>query len=149
MTGDMADFFREFYWVYEREVYKEVTLTPLADVYFSGLKGLLLRHGDKQFVLILLALGLAILLFALANYVNLTVAQAGFRTREMAARRLLGATRRKVFVRMMSSLRSRASSRSSWRRGWPPTSPRGRTHCWRRATPTSPPTSRGRCRSGC
>ena len=35
------------------------------------------------------------------NYINLTVAQAGFRAREMAARRLLGASRGDIFLKWM------------------------------------------------
>lgn len=41
--------------------------------------------------MILFGVGAVILLFAVMNYINLTVAQTGFRAKEMAARRLLGA----------------------------------------------------------
>lgn len=42
-----------------------------------------------------------ILLFAIINYINLTVAQAGRRAKEMATRRLLGSSRVELFLRLM------------------------------------------------
>ena len=49
--------------------------------------------------MILLGVGLVVLVFAVMNYINLTVAQSGFRAREMAARRLLGASRGNIFLK--------------------------------------------------
>lgn len=49
-----------------------------------------LQTGDKSLLGILLAVVLAILMFAVTNYINLTVANTGFRAKEMATRRLLG-----------------------------------------------------------
>ncbi|MDR2806228.1 MAG: FtsX-like permease family protein [Dysgonamonadaceae bacterium] len=51
--------------------------------------------------MILLSVGLLILAFAVINYINLTVAQAGFRAREMAMRRLLGSSRKELFVQLI------------------------------------------------
>ena len=51
--------------------------------------------------MILLSVGLLILLFAVINYVNLTVAQTGFRAKEMATRRLLGSSRKELFSRLI------------------------------------------------
>ena len=66
-------------------------LIPLSELYFSGLEGCgLVSLGDQTLVTILFAVGLVILLFAVMNYVNLTVAQSGYRAREMATRRLFG-----------------------------------------------------------
>ncbi|MDR1895588.1 MAG: ABC transporter permease [Prevotellaceae bacterium] len=100
-TEDMTDFFKEIFWIFQREMAKKVNLTPLKEVYFSDMKGYSLRRGDRQFVTVLFSVGLAILLFALTNYINLTVAQAGFRAREMAVRRLFGASRGELFARII------------------------------------------------
>ena len=43
-----------------------------------------------NFVMLFLAAGILLLVFALFNYISLTVAQIGFRANEMATRRLLG-----------------------------------------------------------
>ena len=61
-----------------------------------------MQMGDLTLVKILLAVGIAILLFSIMNYVNLTVAQSGYRAREMATRRLFGCTRGTVGVNMFT-----------------------------------------------
>lgn len=45
---------------------------------------------DFNFVMLFLAAGILLLVFAVLNYISLTVAQIGFRANEMATRRLLG-----------------------------------------------------------
>lgn len=83
---DMLAYFKEMYWPYMGNVRSRVTLTPLRDAYFSPLNdGYSLRHGSWAFVMILFGVGAVILLFAVMNYINLTVAQTGFRAKEMAA----------------------------------------------------------------
>ncbi|MCC8096258.1 MAG: ABC transporter permease [Tannerellaceae bacterium] len=102
-ADDMADYFREIFWLYQRNIYSNVLFLPLKDVYFSKLNnsGYLLRNGDSQFVVILLSIGILILIFAIINYINLTVAQTGFRAKEMATRRLLGSSRKELFLRLI------------------------------------------------
>ncbi|GHT06253.1 ABC transporter permease [Bacteroidia bacterium] len=100
-TEDMLSFFKEIYWIYKQNIRTEVTLTPLKEVYFSDLRGSELEHGDWKFVMILMSVGVLILLFAVINYINLTVAQAGFRAKEMAMRRLLGSSRKELFARLI------------------------------------------------
>ena len=60
-----------------------------------------LRKGDWRFVIVLMSVGFFILIFAVINYINLTVAQAGFRAKEMATRHLLGSSRGELFMRLM------------------------------------------------
>lgn len=102
-TGDMADYFREIFWLYKRNINTIVQFVPLQEVYFSSLNdsGYLLRKGDSQFVVILLSIGILILVFAIINYINLTMAQIGFRAKEMATRRLLGSSRGELFMRLI------------------------------------------------
>ena len=52
-------------------------------------------------MIVLMSVGLLILIFSVINYINLTVAQAGFRAKEMATRRLLGSLRGELFMRLM------------------------------------------------
>lgn len=61
-----------------------------------------LRHGDKQLIGVLWVLALVILFFALFNHINLSVAQAEFRYREAATRRLVGASRLSVRLRFLA-----------------------------------------------
>ena len=51
------------------------------------------RHGDKKTLRILLLVGLLLLLSAIFNYANLSVALTGKRAKEMAVRQLNGASR--------------------------------------------------------
>lgn len=77
-------------------------ITRLDKLYFSGLNAFLMQTGNLTLVKILFAVGIAILLFSIMNYINLTVAQSGYRAREMATRRLFGCTRGAVGVSMFS-----------------------------------------------
>ena len=97
---DMLAFFKEIYWPYQGNVVSQVRLVPLRELYFEPVNNTnKLAHGSRSFLYILLGVGLVVLVFAVMNYINLTVAQAGFQAREMAARRLLGAPRGNIFLK--------------------------------------------------
>lgn len=69
----------------------KAAIIPLDDLMFAPQNtGAGLQTGDKSLLGILLAVVMAILMFAVTNYINLTVANTGFRAKEMATRRLLG-----------------------------------------------------------
>ena len=89
-------------------------ITRLDRLYFSGLSAYAgLRLGNLTLVRVLFAVALVILLFSIMNYVNLTVAQAGYRAREMATRRLFGCTAQERWLRAASSAATRAKSAST------------------------------------
>ncbi len=99
-TPDILSFFKEIYWPYKGNVYSQVRLISLRELYFDPVNNSYeLAHGSRSFMLILLGVGLVVLVFAVMNYINLTVAQAGFRAHEMAARRLLGASQGNIFLK--------------------------------------------------
>ncbi|MDR2083507.1 MAG: ABC transporter permease [Bacteroidales bacterium] len=98
---DMLNLFHEIYWPYEMGHWKKVLLTPMRDVYFSDIYTNGFNHGNKTLVLILISVSALILIFAIINYINLTVAQSSFRAKEMATRRLLGASRLSVFTKLI------------------------------------------------
>ncbi|MDO5489498.1 MAG: ABC transporter permease [Bacteroidaceae bacterium] len=77
------------------------SLSPLAENYFSEYDSNVCRRGEPELVMLIAIIGLIILAFAVMNYINLTVAQAGRRAKEMATRRLLGSQKRDIMVRMM------------------------------------------------
>lgn len=80
---------------------KGSTLTRMDDIYFSNLGGMF-RHGNRKMVDILLIIGLVLLFSALLNYINLTVAQISKRAKEMATRRMMGATGGGIILRYVS-----------------------------------------------
>lgn len=100
-TADMEAYLKDIFWIYNKGIYNKVLLNPLPDFYFSDMPSYTLAKGDRQFVLILLSVGILILLFAITNYINLTVAQTAFRAKEMATRRLLGSSRKELFMRLI------------------------------------------------
>lgn len=71
---------------------KGSTLTRLDHLYLNdAMKSYTsLRKGSHQQVVLLFLLAVVLLVSAVFNYINLTVAQAGKRAKEMATRRLLG-----------------------------------------------------------
>ena len=84
------------------EEYK-VSIVPLKDIMFAPQndgKGVL--KGDKTRLRIMLAAVLAILFFAISNYINLTVANTGFRAKEMATRRLFGSSQHRISLELIA-----------------------------------------------
>ncbi len=81
----------------------KATVIPLDDVMFAPQNtGAGLQTGDKSLLGILLAVVLAILMFAVTNYINLTVANTGFRAKEMATRRLLGSNGLGIYLELIA-----------------------------------------------
>ena len=99
----MLALFKEHLFQYENEERKDVVLIPLRDVMLSplnsGSEGL--EKGNRNLASIMITIAIAILVFAVFNYINLTVAQTGFRAKEMASRKLLGASQTQVSFRLM------------------------------------------------
>ncbi|WP_195372703.1 MULTISPECIES: ABC transporter permease [Parabacteroides] len=99
---DILSYFQEMFWIYKQGMSKTVDLVPLDELYFNDSNEFgAINTGNKRFVIVLLSVGILILIFAIFNYINLTVAQAGQRAKEMATRRLLGSSRGELFARLM------------------------------------------------
>ena len=82
---------------------KNLNFTPLKDVMFSPQNsGTGMQKGDKSRLHILLAAVLAILFFAISNYINLTVANTGFRAKEMATRKLFGSSQNDISLKLIA-----------------------------------------------
>ena len=79
------------------------TLTRFDKLYFTDLESYSpLRKGDRKVVEILLIVALVLLVSAIFNYINLTVAQTGRRAREMSTRRLLGESAGSIVLRYIN-----------------------------------------------
>lgn len=80
----------------------DVTITPLREIMFAPQNsGRGTERGDGSRLHILLAAVLAILFFAVSNYINLTVANTSFRAKEMATRRLFGGTGIQISLKLI------------------------------------------------
>lgn len=103
-TADMDKYQKEFFPFFQMDEFTVHTkLTPLSEYYFSRLDGsAALVRGDAKTIRLLALIGFVILLFAVFNYINLTNAISDKRFREMAMRRLVGASRGNIVARLMS-----------------------------------------------
>ena len=85
------------------KIHHEFTMTPLTDIKFAPQNdGNRMVKGDKTRYYILLTAVLAILFFAITNYINLTVANTGFRAKEMATRRLFGSNQWRITLKLIA-----------------------------------------------
>lgn len=86
------------FWMFREKYARNVYFEPLSESYLSTVPPRAFQQSnDRRFLNTLLATTLLILAFAMINYINLSVAQAGFRARESSVRRLLGGTRWQLF----------------------------------------------------
>ncbi|WP_257666708.1 FtsX-like permease family protein [Parapedobacter tibetensis] len=75
------------------------SLLPLTDMHFNG------RYGgtmQKSLLIILAIIGTAVLLMALLNYVNLSIAQYARRSSEFGTRKVLGSSRWQLFMQLIT-----------------------------------------------
>lgn len=85
--------------VWEGMEKEKIGLHNLRQAYFNtnSLPPDYARTNSPALLIVMMVTGLLILAFAVINYVNLSVAQAGFRMKESALRHLLGAPKREGF----------------------------------------------------
>lgn len=78
-------------------------LIPLTALHFDNhLSDSIFEHGNIQVVTIFSLLGFVILLVACINYVNLTTAKAGLRSKEVSIRKIVGAERWQLFLQFVA-----------------------------------------------
>ena len=104
-TGDMIDYLKTFFWIYQMEAAKELTLTPFSTLYYDAMECSLgqedINHGSREMAHLYVVVALLVLVFAIFNYVNLSVSLTTERSKEMATRRLLGLSRLQVFGKLI------------------------------------------------
>ena len=79
-------------------------LQPLLDIhlYAENLDADRARRGDRQLVLLLLAIAVGIILMASINFMNLATARSADRAREIGVRKSFGAHRRQLMFQFLS-----------------------------------------------
>ena len=102
---DILNWLEENFWMYKSNC-DQVRIIPLREVYFLKEGNFdwtgTIHFGNRDFVNLLLAMCLLLLAFAVLNYINMTTALTGFRAKEMATRRLVGADKRGIFLKVIS-----------------------------------------------
>ncbi len=74
-------------------------LLPLKDLYFRTPTFYeYLRFGNRSFTYIMLSVGLVILIMAVINFINITIAQISFRVKEIGIKKILGGGRFNLYT---------------------------------------------------
>ena len=101
----ILDWLENNFWVYKSN-HDQVRIIPLRDMYFLENGNFdwtgTIHFGSRELVNLLLAMCLLLLAFAVLNYINMTTALTGFRAKEMATRRLVGADKRSISLKVIS-----------------------------------------------
>jgi putative ABC transport system permease protein len=93
--------FKKNYWLYKEGWASIVEFTPLKELYFSSKIGNGTQSNSKSLIVILSVIVLLILFLAIGNYINLTIAQATFRAKEVAIKKLLGSSKKQLFFQFI------------------------------------------------
>ena len=104
LEDKMEDVVRKEDFLYVYGLLKDFLLTPFDKISSSIVETTAPFEGlmDASFIKLFTAAGIFLLLFAVLNYISLTVAQTGFRAKEMASRRLLGTQQAGIIARYIS-----------------------------------------------
>ena len=87
--------------IYGQSFFEHLELSRYDELFFKETEGFF-RHGDKATLRILMLVGLLLLLSAILNYINLSVALTGKRAKEMAVRQLSGASRAGIVLKYVA-----------------------------------------------
>ena len=102
--AEILNWCEENFWM-DKNQYNAVRIIPLKEMYFLASANKdwtgTVQFGNRRFVNLLLAMCLLLLAFAVLNYINMTTALTGFRAKEMATRRLVGADKRGIFFKII------------------------------------------------
>ena len=97
-SPQVLELFMKDYWMYNGGYAKTVVFEPLADNYFSHIRGRAIRQNSKTLITVLFSIVILILVLAIINYMNLTIAQSGTRVKEISIKKLLGSSRKQLIV---------------------------------------------------
>ena len=87
---------REFSQMYQNYKPERSLTIPFMELYFTNGNNTVTKHGNSTLVYVLIAVGILLLISALFNYINLSVALAGKRAKEMAIRSTLGEPKSRI-----------------------------------------------------
>lgn len=99
----LLDLFKEEFWYFKQGYSDDLDFMTLKDVYFDaeGAGYFQMNHNNRTTITVYMAIAILILVIALLNYINLTVAQAGFRGKESAIKKLLGSSKTRLVSQLL------------------------------------------------
>ncbi len=98
----VLEMFKKDFWMYQDGRTKTVVFEPLADTYFSPIPGSGVERNSKTLLFILSAIVILILVLAIINYMNLTIAQSGLRVKETTIKKLMGSSRKRLIFQYIN-----------------------------------------------
>ncbi|WP_420401292.1 ABC transporter permease [Flagellimonas sp.] len=98
---EILERFKKEYWLYKDGWAHSLVFTPLQELYFSPKEGNGTQSNSKTLVVVLSIIVLLILILAIGNYINLTIAQATFRGKEVAIKKLLGSSKGRLLLQFV------------------------------------------------
>ena len=102
-TDNILNYFKDVYGWYNGKYgnLEQVLLMPIKDAYNTFKFSDVTEINEISIYNNLFIVCFIILIFAITNYINLTVAQTSFRAKEMALRKLIGASNSSIFINMI------------------------------------------------
>ncbi|PXV66788.1 putative ABC transport system permease protein [Dysgonomonas alginatilytica] len=102
-TPMLLELFKKEFWFYKDGFTQDLKFIPLKDAYFEINEPYSnLRTNSKTLISVYTGIVILILVIALLNYINMTVAQAGFRGKEAAMKKLLGCSRKSLMLQLLT-----------------------------------------------
>ncbi|MEE9362020.1 MAG: FtsX-like permease family protein [Cellulophaga sp.] len=98
---EILEKFKKDFWLYKEGWANTVEFTPLKEIYYSSKEGSGTKSTSKTLIKVLSMIVLLILLLAVGNYINLTIAQSTFRGKEVAIKKLLGSTKTQLILQFI------------------------------------------------
>jgi len=89
-SNEIFELYKGVNWMFKGGYAKSVELEPITESYFSTSHAYEVKNKSKRFVQVLTGIIFLILTLSVINYINLTIAQSSFRSREVAIRKLIG-----------------------------------------------------------
>jgi putative ABC transport system permease protein len=86
---------------YDQGKYTDFSFVPLADVHLAGADDGMTPINDAKSIATFALIAVLILVMACINFTNLATARAGQRAREVALRKVMGASRRQLIVQFL------------------------------------------------
>ena len=100
-TPQILESFKKDFWLYKEGYAESLVFTPLKELYFSAKNGKGTKNNSKTLITVLSVIVLLILILAVSNYINLTIAQSTFRGKEVAIKKLMGSSKKSLFFQFI------------------------------------------------
>lgn len=102
-TPMLLEEFKKEFWYYKNGFTDKLEFVPLEEVYFTvkNFGQLTAKLNSRSQVSVYLTIAFLILIIATLNYVNMTMAQSGFRGKEAAIKKLVGSDRKSIISQLL------------------------------------------------